>query len=64
MVEEKPFTVEGLQKDRAKLKASFERLQKKSARTRVAYEAAKIKYVNFNNTYGRVLEVLESAKKE
>ena len=59
---EKALTVVGLQKEQKELQSSFDKASKVFRKAQVDYKAAKDNLVEFNNGYGRVLEVLDAAE--
>ena len=62
MAAEKVLTVKGLQKEQKELTDSFGKTSKAFLKAQASYKAAKDKLVEFNNGYGRVLEVLDAAE--
>ncbi len=53
------ITVDGLKKEKAELLASYLKAEEVFKKAQAAHKVAKDSLVDFNNGYGRVLEVLE-----
>lgn len=59
---EKQITIVGLKKEQADLRKTFDSARTAFEKAQTAYEKAKAEIVEFANSYGRVLEVLEPPK--
>lgn len=57
------LTVKGLQAEQKELRETFDAAREAYDKSAVEYKKAKVAIVEFTNSYGRVLEVLEPAKK-
>ena len=56
---ERQVTVKGLRKEQAELKETFDKARASFDKAQSEYKKAKVELVEFQNSYGRVLEVLE-----
>lgn len=61
---DKPITVKGLQKEQKDLRVSFDEALEVLAKATTVHKKAKDALVDFNNSYGRVLEVLDQPEQE
>lgn len=58
----KELTIKGLQKEQKDLTAAFHSAREAFDEAQAAYKTAKDNLVEFSNSYGRVLQVLDSTE--